>query len=449
MNILIQLRMLAALPSPSRFSLSRNLIQRGYYGSPSRRRSELETLKLTPEELSMELAELEELEGRVKRRMMGNIRFIGELCKKSIIKTATMHECIHELLMSKNSDEQELELVCKLLRTVGEKMEQSPNEDQLRAFDSYFVKLSELSRDTKINIRIRFSIEEILTLRRNNWQERRAADGPALIEDIRSKAVNEELMKKQQVQPNTRHPGPRGRGNPGRGNPHDGRGGPSRIAPERVNQRRPSIPPSPELRPRSNSSESPALIKIPIAVQEKPQLSDEAIQRRVKSIVEEYLNLKDLSEVSECLVELPESACGQLISFILGKYVDSKPEIQRDLLTLVKAVMPQLAAGREFVESSVSNAEPLVFIVDSMSDIKQVSPNSFSIFFDLHDPLQAPELLGTVLAELISGGACRKQVIDDVLALIRKQNLSDEFGLPDDEFALIQNRLLSVILSRR
>jgi hypothetical protein len=58
-------------------------------------------------------------------------------------------------------------------------------------------------------------------------------------------------------------------------------------------------------------------------------------------------------------------------------------------------------------------------------------------------------LLGTVIAELISGEACRKQVIDDVLAQIRKQNLSDEFGLPDDEFVGIQNRLLAVISARR
>jgi hypothetical protein len=364
-------------------------MQRGYYGSPALRRSQLDTSKLTPEELSLELAEIEELEGSVKRRMMGNIRFIGELCKKSIIKTATMHECIHELLFGKTIDEQELELVCKLLRTVGEKMEQSPNEDQLRALDSYFVKLSELSKETKINIRIRFSIEEIISLRRNNWQERRAADGPALIEEIRSKAANEEQLKKQQVQANQRqHPGPRGRGHPGRGNAHDGRGPQSRVVPERTNQRRPSIPPSPELRPRSNSIESPAAMKAPAEVQERSHLSDEAIQRRVKSIVEEYLNLKDLSEVSECLVELPESACGQLISFILGKYVDSKPEIQRNLLTLVKAVMPQLAAAREFVESSVSKAEPLVFIVDSMSDIKQVRPSSPRpiFFFDPPPP---------------------------------------------------------------
>jgi hypothetical protein len=341
-------------------------------------------MQLTPDELSQELAEIEELEGFVKRRMMGNIRFIGELCKKSIIKTATMHECIHELLFAKAIDEQELELVCKLLRTVGEKLEQSPNEDQLRALDSYFTKLSDLSKDTKINIRIRFSIEEIISLRQNNWQERRAADGPALIEEIRSKAANEELVKRQQqAQANSRHPGPRGRGHPGRGNPQEGRGSQSRIVSERSNQRRPSIPPSPELRPRANSMESPASVKTSVEIQERPQLSDEAIQRRVKSIVEEYLNLKDLSEVSECLVELPDCACGQLISFILGKYVDSKPDIQRDLLTLVKAVMPQLSAAREFVESSVSTAEPLVFLVDSMSDIKQVMTLPITLLYFL------------------------------------------------------------------
>lgn len=148
--------------------------------------------------------------------MMGNIRFIGELYKKGIIKTKTMHECIHELLTSKTIDEQELELVCKLLRTVGEKMEQNTTEDQSRAFDSYFVKLSELSKEKKFNVRTRFFIEEIINLRQNNWQERRVADGPALLEDIRSKVANEEQMRKQ-ANTTVRHG--RGRGYPGRGAP--------------------------------------------------------------------------------------------------------------------------------------------------------------------------------------------------------------------------------------
>lgn len=326
----------------------------------------LETSTLSQEEFNLELTEIEELEGNVKRRMMGNIRFIGELCKKSIIKTTTMHECIHELLFSKTIDEQELELVCKLLRTVGEKMEQNMNEDQSRAFDSYFLKLSELSKDTRFNIRVRFFVEDIINLRENNWQERRVADGPALIEEIRLKAANEDLLRKQATSK------PRGK-LPGRGNPIEYRGS-SRTIPDKTNQRRPSIPSaSPELRPRSNSNDSPASAKTLVEIQEKPQLSEEAIKRRVKSIVEEYLNLKDPSEASECLGELPESACGELVNVVITKYLDcGRSEIQRDLISLLRAIMPQLCAARDCVENSISNCEPLLFIVDSMTDVKQV-----------------------------------------------------------------------------
>lgn len=339
--------------------------------------------------------------------MMGNIRFIGELYKKGIIKIKTMHECIHELLTSKTIDEQELELVCKLLRTVGEKMEQNTTEDQSRAFDSYFVKLSELSKEKKFNVRTRFFIEEIINLRQNNWQERRVADGPALLEDIRSKVANEEQMRKQ-ANTTVRHG--RGRGYPGRGAPQlipDPRVNTSRqvvnnsipsttIIPSSSisssnfasstssllsnnqpipNQRRPSFPTAtPETRQRSNSSDSPASMKGSVENQEREQLSEEAIYRRVKSIVEEYLNIKDVSEAGECLLELPESAYGQFVNFIISKFLDcGKLEIRNDLIMLIRAVMSSLSPAREYIEESIANCEPLIFLVDSIMDIKQVS----------------------------------------------------------------------------
>jgi hypothetical protein len=35
---------------------------------------------------------------KAKRRMLGNIRFIGELYKKKMLKENIMHECIRKLL---------------------------------------------------------------------------------------------------------------------------------------------------------------------------------------------------------------------------------------------------------------------------------------------------------------------------------------------------------------
>jgi len=198
------------------------------------------------------------------------------------------------------------------------------------------------------------------------------------------------------------------------------------------NQRRPSFPTSnTETRPRSNSNDSPASTKGSIEIIEREELSDEAISRRVKSIVEEYLSIKDVSEVCECLIELPESAYGQFVNFIIAKYLDcGKLEIQNDLLLLIRTVMPQLSSAREYIEESITNCEPLIFLVDSIMDIKQ-----------------APELLGKVVSELLVGQACRRQVIDETLTQIRNQNLSDEFGRSDDEVVAIHNRFLSVLPS--
>ena len=54
---------------------------------------------------------------KAKRRVLGNIRFIGELFKLKMLTENIMHKCIVELLQT--NDEENLECLCKLLRTIG------------------------------------------------------------------------------------------------------------------------------------------------------------------------------------------------------------------------------------------------------------------------------------------------------------------------------------------
>ena len=66
--------------------------------------------KLKTEEMQLRIA-------KNKRRSLGNIRFIGELFKLSMLTEKIMHECILQLL--KSIDEESLECMCRLLTTVG------------------------------------------------------------------------------------------------------------------------------------------------------------------------------------------------------------------------------------------------------------------------------------------------------------------------------------------
>ena len=61
---------------------------------------------------------------KVKRRMLANINFIGELFKVQMLTSNIMHYCITTLLDEKNEpDEEKIELLCKLLQSIGEKLD--------------------------------------------------------------------------------------------------------------------------------------------------------------------------------------------------------------------------------------------------------------------------------------------------------------------------------------
>jgi translation initiation factor 4G len=70
--------------------------------------------------------ELEDKDRRVKRKYLGTIRFIGELFMLGMLTVKIMHECVHRLLGSwnKHHDEDSVECMCKLLTTIGKKMDE-------------------------------------------------------------------------------------------------------------------------------------------------------------------------------------------------------------------------------------------------------------------------------------------------------------------------------------
>eukprot|EP01034_Spumella_vulgaris_P025884 gene25884-32390_t len=93
-------------------------------------------------------------------------------------------------------DDQDIELLCRLLTTVGETLEikssSSKDKNHLVLFNAYFDRLGQVSRDKTLNSRMRFSIEEVLTLRQNGWQSRRVQEGPAKLAEIAQRVQEDE-----------------------------------------------------------------------------------------------------------------------------------------------------------------------------------------------------------------------------------------------------------------
>ena len=131
----------------------------------------------------------EEKRMKARRRMLGNIRLIGELYKKKMLTERIMHECITTLLgQDQNPDEEDVESLCKLMSTIGEMIDHSRAKVHM---DGYFDKMKKLSNNMKLSPRVRFMLKDSIDLRKNKWQQRRKVEGPKKIEEVHRDAAQE------------------------------------------------------------------------------------------------------------------------------------------------------------------------------------------------------------------------------------------------------------------
>lgn len=163
---------------------------------------------MSASERALAEAIIDDKKSKLKRRLLSTIRFIGELFKENLLKSTIMYECIDNLIaitdadgnfvsFKPTQDEQFIELLCRLLHTMGGKLEMLETDTTPMPLTFYFAELIKLSRDKRLNSRIRFSLEEVIELRRNKWQSRREEEGPAKLDQIHEKAAAEELAKQQ------------------------------------------------------------------------------------------------------------------------------------------------------------------------------------------------------------------------------------------------------------
>ncbi|CAL5340379.1 unnamed protein product [Camellia sinensis] len=131
----------------------------------------------------------EEKRTQARRRMLGNIRLIGELYKKKMLTERIMHECIMKLLGEyQNPDEEDIEALCKLMSTIGEMIDHPKAKEHM---DAYFDRMSKLSNNMKLSSRVRFMLKDSIDLRKNKWQQRRKVEGPKKIEEVHRDAAQE------------------------------------------------------------------------------------------------------------------------------------------------------------------------------------------------------------------------------------------------------------------
>ncbi|KAI6706404.1 hypothetical protein NL676_009366 [Syzygium grande] len=162
-------------------------------------------------EIKQSEEEREEKRIKARRRMLGNIRLIGELYKKKMLTEKIMHSCIMKLLGGQHEtpEEEDIEALCKLMSTIGEMIDHVKAKGTM---DAYFERMSVLSNNMNLSSRVRFMLKDSIDLRKNKWQQRRKVEGPKKIDEVHRDAAQE----RHQVSRSARGPGinPSRRGQP-------------------------------------------------------------------------------------------------------------------------------------------------------------------------------------------------------------------------------------------
>lgn len=137
--------------------------------------------------------ELDEESRKIRLRSNGNIRFIGELFKLGLLNAQVMHKCISKLFTDRHEDS--YECMCKLLSTIGAKLERN------QSLSSQFADIRKLTKQRDISSRIRFMMEDLIELRDNEWVSSRVGDTarPVTIDEIHEQARQEEVTQRQRL----------------------------------------------------------------------------------------------------------------------------------------------------------------------------------------------------------------------------------------------------------
>lgn len=126
---------------------------------------------------SGELTEEDYVLIKTKRRVLGNMRFIGELYLAGLIGPKIMHSVIQELLADvENPEEEEVESVCRLISTIGAHLDTA---ESAPLWAKYVERLRRLSTNTVLPTRVRFMVQDVLELRVNGWRKVVPAPPPA------------------------------------------------------------------------------------------------------------------------------------------------------------------------------------------------------------------------------------------------------------------------------
>eukprot|EP01132_Coremiostelium_polycephalum_P004874 gene4874-6080_t len=112
--------------------------------------------------------DLEEEEFKIKRRTLGNIKFIGELYKHQVLGKAPTKAIMNGLITKTQSTltEESIEALAKLVTVAGKTMD----DEEKPMMDDYFKKIIAISEHKDITSRGHYLLLNLIDLRANKWK---------------------------------------------------------------------------------------------------------------------------------------------------------------------------------------------------------------------------------------------------------------------------------------
>ncbi|KAL8614445.1 hypothetical protein ACOMHN_007781 [Nucella lapillus] len=142
-----------------------------------------------------------------KEKMLGNIKFIGELGKLEMLHEGILHKCIRQLLEKKKNTplrdmEEDMECLCQIMRTIGPLLDTAKAKAWMK---QYFSRIEVFAVNEELPPRIRFMLQDVIELKKNGWNPRRVAteNGPKTITAIRKEASDRHSHPSGKVFPNS------------------------------------------------------------------------------------------------------------------------------------------------------------------------------------------------------------------------------------------------------
>jgi len=139
----------------------------------------------------------EEAKYLAKRKMLGNIKFIGELGKLQIVHDSILHRCCEQLLVGRKrqpilDQAEDLECLCHLMKTCGRILDTPKGKLRM---DQYIERLEQTIENPQMPLRIRFMLQDVIDLRKNKWLHKRLGReperGPRTIAQVREDAARD------------------------------------------------------------------------------------------------------------------------------------------------------------------------------------------------------------------------------------------------------------------